>query len=261
MSLTRIRDTAVEIIRNLPNRPTGFGGRMSAAALKMAFDQAAENIKNAVNQMIGELEGTGGAAEIGFQRSTGVPADTVQSAIENVQQQLAGASQGAVPNNSISTEKLVDGAVTSDKIHNGAVTGEKLADDAFEWVNLVEPEEWEYNRLQPTTQTDYDSNALDFYYCKKLGLMYVAGWVEFEISDDHMLRAIFDLPKRRNGFSHVAFASELKVNMSHNPSMQETVDIDTSDKLRVFVEGASQSEIGKTAVVYLSGIYLCKEGS
>ena len=241
MSLTRIRDTAVEIIRNLPNRPTGFGGRMSAAALKMAFDQAAENIKNAVNQMIGELEGTGGAAEIGFQRSTGVPADTVQSAIENVQQQLAGASQGAVPNNSISTEKL--------------------ADDAFEWVNLVEPEEWEYNRLQPTTQTDYDSNALDFYYCKKLGLMYVAGWVEFEISDDHMLRAIFDLPKRRNGFSHVAFASELKVNMSHNPSMQETVDIDTSDKLRVFVEGASQSEIGKTAVVYLSGIYLCKEGS
>lgn len=109
MSLTRIRDTAVEIIRNLPNRPTGTG-HMTAAALKMAFDQAAENIKNAVNQMIGQLEDAGGAAEIGFQRSTAVPADDVQSAIENVQGQIAGVSQGAVPNGSITAEKMAAGA-------------------------------------------------------------------------------------------------------------------------------------------------------
>lgn len=110
MSLTKIKDAAVKIIRELPNRPTGTG-YMSAAALKAAFDQAAENIKEAVNQMIGQLENSGGAAEIGFQSSTEVPADNVQEAVENVQEQIAGVSQGAVANGSITAEKMAAGAV------------------------------------------------------------------------------------------------------------------------------------------------------
>lgn len=110
MSFTRIRDAAVKVIRNLPNRPTGTG-YMSAVALKAAFDQAAENIKETVNKFMDDVEATSGAAQIGFQRSSAVPADNVQEAIENVQEQLQGISQGSVANNSITAEKLAPGAL------------------------------------------------------------------------------------------------------------------------------------------------------
>lgn len=139
MSFQKIRDTAVEIIRNLPNRPTGTG-HMTAAALKMAFDQAAENIKKCFNDLIDELGSDEAAENIGFMRSNSVPADTVQDAIENVQGQIAGVSQGAVADNSITTAKLQDGAVvegkignlavTTDKIQRSAVTEGKIASDA-----------------------------------------------------------------------------------------------------------------------------------
>lgn len=257
----------MDIISKLGDEPNEDDG-LSADALKAKFDLAGKKIKTFLNNLISAMAGENGAANIGFESSENVPADNVQDAIENVQEQLVGVSQGAVADGSITTAKLNggavttakldDGAVTTAKLDDGAVTGDKLADDVFEWVNLVETGVLQYNRLQPTTQTDYDSNALDFYYCEKLGLMYVAGWVEFVLTDDHMARALFTLPKSRKGFSHVAFASELKVNMGHSATMYESVDIDTSTTLRVFVEGASQSEVGKTATVYLSGIYLCE---
>lgn len=110
MSFTKITDAAVRVIRNLPNRPTGTG-RMSAAALKAAFDQAAESIKRYVNSLIDELQAATAAGQIGFARSAAVPADTVQDAVENVQGQIAGVSQGAIPNNSITAEKMHAGAI------------------------------------------------------------------------------------------------------------------------------------------------------
>ncbi len=260
MSLTRIRDTAVEIIRNLPNRPTGLGGRMSAAALKMAFDQAAENIKNAVNQMIGELEGTGGAAEIGFQRSTGVPAENVQDAIENVQQQLAGASQGAVPNNSISTEKLVDGAVTEDKLLDGAVTAEKIASSVFEWVELTNS-----TPIQPTSGKDYESNTLRFYYCSALKLIHVVGDVIFNVTTTETPNAFIPLPKRRGVQGHVVLAANAHSYMGS--SFRDKVyidgraDIDLGNEMRVYLLGLTDAELNKKFSVYVSGFYICQEGS
>ena len=141
MSLTKIKDAAVRVIRELPNRPTGTG-HMSAATLKAAFDQAAENIKTAVNRMADQLESSGGAAEIGFHRTTEVPADNVQEAVERVQAQLQGVSQGAVANGSITTEKMADGAVTLEKLGASAmgfrdVSGQMAArSDAVDWVDF-----------------------------------------------------------------------------------------------------------------------------
>lgn len=146
MSLKKITDVAVRVIRDLPNRPTGTG-RMSASELKAAFDQAADAIKDAYNQMIDQLESADGAGYIGFRRSTEVSADNVQTAIENVQSQIRGVSQGAVANGSINADKLAKDAarwvdVSSEirfeniySIGDGAVTQRRIS----AWKMLYAP--------------------------------------------------------------------------------------------------------------------------
>lgn len=154
MSLTRIRDAAVRVIRDLPNRPTGTG-HMSAAALKAAFDQAAENIKTAVNQMIGQLESSGGAAEIGFRRSAEVPADTVQDAIENVQSQIAGVALGSIPDGSITPEKMQAGLLGLTDVTS---------------LMTFTPKNSNY---YPVT------NKMKFWFSPLLNMMFVTGEIEF----------------------------------------------------------------------------------
>lgn len=236
MSLTRIRDTAVEIIRNLPNRPTGFGGRMSAAALKMAFDQAAENIKNAVNQMIGELEGTGGAAEIGFQRSTGVPADNVQDAIENVQQQLQ--------------DSVQDPRV----LPNGSVTTEKLDSDAMGWEDVTET-------IDPQTSdpfTGADSYCgLTFMYSPVLKMMAVNGDVAFTIGEQENVTIDTSLQGYR---TYRQQGSDAALAAWVNNGIPAAV-LQDGQRLRVRIKNISAVQ-GDLIVAHVSGFYFCeKEGS
>ena len=63
------------------------------------------------------------AGQIPFTRSAGVPADTIQAAIDNVKSQLDSAViSGIVPDNSITAAKLKDYCVTTAKLDNQAVT-------------------------------------------------------------------------------------------------------------------------------------------
>lgn len=118
----------MNIISSLGDEPNEDNG-LSASKLKEKFDTAGLLAKEAINKLISALGESTAAGNIGFARSTQVPAGNVQDAIDNVQAQLVGVSQGTVANGSITSEKLADGAVTTAKLSDGAVTEEILADD------------------------------------------------------------------------------------------------------------------------------------
>lgn len=78
--------------------------------LKAYFDSSPEEVRQAHNGLCDALT-TGttaatAAANIGFQRTASVPADTVQAAVENVQSQLDAAVMGHIPSGSVDGDKL-----------------------------------------------------------------------------------------------------------------------------------------------------------
>lgn len=126
----------MNIIAKLSDEPNEDDG-LSAAGLKATFDKAGLLAKSAINRLTRALNAKTAAGDIGFQRTSSVQADTVQSAIENVQGQLAGVSMGSIPDGAVTATKLAPGAVNEDKIAPGAVTEGKLAADAVTAGNLA----------------------------------------------------------------------------------------------------------------------------
>ena len=125
MAFTEMTDD-LDIIAKYPDEPYEEEG-FTSTAFKASFDQGAKLCKAALNALVRALNASTAAASVGFRRSANIPENYVQDAIENVQAQIAGVTQGAVPNGSITGEKLHDGAVTTEKILDGAVTGGKIA--------------------------------------------------------------------------------------------------------------------------------------
>ena len=119
MAFDRMTDD-MNIISKLTDEPNDEGG-MTASALKAAFDKAGTLAKTAINKLIAALGASTAAGNIGFARSTEVPADNVQDAIDNVQSQIAGVAMGEVPNGSVTAEKMAGGAVTAEKVAPGAI--------------------------------------------------------------------------------------------------------------------------------------------
>lgn len=115
-----IPNGVTDVIKKLSNFPNRID-RLKATQLKAMFDQAAKNVQEDVKRLVSELGASTAAGNIGFARSTEVPADTVQDAIENVQSQIAGVAMGEVPNGSVTAEKLAGGAVTAEKVAPGAI--------------------------------------------------------------------------------------------------------------------------------------------
>lgn len=126
------------IISLLDDEPNDVGG-MSSAELKAKFDEAANTIKDYINNsLIPELAGENGAVSVGIETVPGLTGvTTVQDALIKIEEQMAEMTQGAVADESITTAKLSALAVTAaklaadavetDKIKDGAVTAEKLA--------------------------------------------------------------------------------------------------------------------------------------
>lgn len=98
---------------------TGFTKRISQLAdqpnmqpdeLKAYFDSSPEQLRQAHNGLCDVLteatSSASAAAGLGFQRTAGVPADTVQAAVENVQQQVTDAVLGNIPSGSVTEDKL-----------------------------------------------------------------------------------------------------------------------------------------------------------
>lgn len=110
MAFTKNTDD-MNIIQKLDDEPNDVGG-LTATQLKVEFDKSGIYLKAFINSHIDELGASNAAANIGFASSAAVPAANVQAAIENVQGQIAGISQGSVANGSITAVKLADGAVS-----------------------------------------------------------------------------------------------------------------------------------------------------
>lgn len=125
-------------ISRLDDEPNDVGG-LTAAELKEEFDRAGNEIKDYINSgLIAELEGPGGAGNIGVDAVAGLTgAETVQQGLAKLVQMLQEISQGSVADGSITTAKLADGAVTAQKLGalsvgtaalgDLSVTGEKLS--------------------------------------------------------------------------------------------------------------------------------------
>lgn len=88
-------------IAALPDTP-----QLSAQELKRYFDASPEELKNALNGVIGTLTGAEGAENVGFRKSDKVHAGTVQEAIENVQGQIKNVVLGQIPEGSVGFDLL-----------------------------------------------------------------------------------------------------------------------------------------------------------
>lgn len=95
-------DGDLEIIQALDDEPNDVGG-LTAAQLKAKFDEGPEALRDYINNtLIPSIR----ADMIPFTPTTTVTVDTVQEAIENVQEQLVGVVAGDVADGSITPEKL-----------------------------------------------------------------------------------------------------------------------------------------------------------
>lgn len=79
---------------------------LSAQDLKAYFDKNPYHLRSAHNILVRALIDPRASAQLGFKSTAGVPADTIQDAIVNVQQQLSDAALGSIPDGSISAAKL-----------------------------------------------------------------------------------------------------------------------------------------------------------
>lgn len=125
-----IPDDVLGTISKLSNYPNRIE-RLKAAALKAQFDADAKTVMGALKRLIQELGLATAARNVGFEKTTAVNADNVQDAIENVQSQIAGVSQGGIADGAITTAKIADEAVTSTKIKSGAIGKSHVASGAL----------------------------------------------------------------------------------------------------------------------------------
>lgn len=116
----------VSKLSNYPNRIE----RLKAATLKGRFDADAKTVMGALKRLIQELGLATAARNVGFEKTTAVNADNVQDAIENVQSQIAGVSQGGIADGAVTAAKIADGAVGTAAIAADAITAEKLSKGA-----------------------------------------------------------------------------------------------------------------------------------
>ena len=119
----------MDIIAKLDDEPNDVGG-LSAASLKAKFDLAGNLLKKALNDLVAALGGESAAKCIGFAATEAVNKTNVQEAIEDVQAQIAGVSQGGIADGAVTTEKIAKGAVTYHQIANETIGSPELANNA-----------------------------------------------------------------------------------------------------------------------------------
>lgn len=131
MSLPQLT-TDLNIIQALDDEPNDVGG-LSSAQLKAKFDEAVGYIKTYINDtLLPYLESISAAGDLGITTVSGIAAATnVQEALEALELNIEGVTQGAVADNSITNAKLTTDAVDTVNIVDGAVTGAKIDDEAI----------------------------------------------------------------------------------------------------------------------------------
>lgn len=120
-------------LADLPDQPN-----MQAAELKTYFDSSPEELRQALNRLCDALGEFSAAAKLGYTASAGVPAQTVQDAIENVQKQVRDASVGKLP--------------------SGCVDGDKLAQDVRNRLTAIEHAAESETNARTAADTDLQSD-------------------------------------------------------------------------------------------------------
>ena len=101
-TIAQTKITALEHpISALADRPP-----MSAEALKAYFDGNPQQLCTEHNALVEALQASTAASQIGFQSHSGIAAQNIQEALTEVQHQISGVSAGAIPDGTISLEKL-----------------------------------------------------------------------------------------------------------------------------------------------------------
>lgn len=129
MAFTRLT-ADVENIQKLADRP-----QIGAAALKQAFDTAAEDIKAYLLTLVSELEAQQaaeslGAAAIGDGDPHTAEKRNVQAKLDYLYNELKNAQAGQILDRSITAEKIATGTITAKELSNGLIETDKLADQA-----------------------------------------------------------------------------------------------------------------------------------
>lgn len=120
----------VSIISQLSDEPNSKGNEgLEGPELKEKFDEAGNIIKSFLNDvLIPYIEGVNGASSVGITEIPGVSgALDVQTALQVLKQQLDNTTTGSIPDNSLGSAKLANGAVIEEKIADSAVTGNKIS--------------------------------------------------------------------------------------------------------------------------------------
>lgn len=106
MAFTRFTGD-LNIHQSLPNEPTTDGG-ITAEELKRLFDKAPNDLKLALNGLIGQLEDGSSAKSLGADLLTesDTSENNIQSKLKYLLEQIQGVTQGAVADNSITEAKL-----------------------------------------------------------------------------------------------------------------------------------------------------------
>lgn len=152
MGFTRFEDN-VSVHQGLSDEPNIDEG-LSSEELKKRFDEPAEKLKNAFNNLTNELEDNTSAEKLGAQKLNDVDssAENIQAKLESLQTQITtinntniatskiedGAiTTSKIANANVTTEKIADSSVTTDKINNGSITGEKIDENVKKALNIT----------------------------------------------------------------------------------------------------------------------------
>ncbi|MBQ9393332.1 MAG: hypothetical protein IJU18_05005 [Oscillospiraceae bacterium] len=137
MSFNEQKITEAEIISaGIQSRPNTLTG--TAAENKAAFDAlVTEVVAVKLNSLIDELLSATAAAQLGVDTVSGLTAENVQAALEEIMQSMQDITQGSVSDGSITTAKLAALAVTAAKIAAGAVGTTQLADGGVTTAKLA----------------------------------------------------------------------------------------------------------------------------
>lgn len=149
-----IPNGVTDVIKKLSNFPNRID-RLKATQLKAMFDQAAKNVQEDVKRLVSELGASTAAGNIGFARSTEVPADTVQDAIENVQSQIAGVALNTVPNGSIDTAQLANESVTQHKLKELELLMLRWEEKTSDTLGYIRVTSWPFVRTGHLTPVEW----------------------------------------------------------------------------------------------------------
>ena len=134
MAITKF-EKDISYISKLADQPNDVsGGKLSAADLKAKFDQAGEDIKEYINNvLIPEVTSDIQAAAEGIGGDGKISADKLEDGTIT-SQKLAGASveTAKIADKAVTADKIADSAVGIAQLANDSVTADKLADGAVD---------------------------------------------------------------------------------------------------------------------------------